>query len=153
MLVTRMLQGEPVRRFMNDQPVTVPSQTTLEDFVENYLYQYHHKMYPITDGEALQGCLHVRQIHQVPREEWSKTPVVDVAGSCDRDSAISPQTDALDALSRMRQQESGRLLVLEDGKLAGILTLRDLLEFLALKTEMEEGVPAEAVENAAGVAG
>lgn len=38
---------------------------------------------------------------------------------------------------RMRQIGHSRLLVVEDGRLVGILSVRDLLSFLALKLELE----------------
>jgi CBS domain-containing protein len=37
----------------------------------------------------------------------------------------------------MRQTGRSRLLVVDDGRLAGILSARDLLDFLALKLELE----------------
>lgn len=40
-------------------------------------------------------------------------------------------------LARMWQTGHSRLLVVEDGRLAGILSVRDLLRFLALKSELE----------------
>jgi CBS domain-containing protein len=38
----------------------------------------------------------------------------------------------------MHQSENSRLLVMEGTKLVGILTLRDLMKFLALKVELEK---------------
>jgi CBS domain-containing protein len=38
----------------------------------------------------------------------------------------------------MNQTGLSRLLVAEDGRLVGILTLKDLLAFLSLKVEMEQ---------------
>jgi CBS domain-containing protein len=54
------------------------------------------------------------------------------------DTAVTPDTGALQALARMRQSSRSRLLVVEKGHLAGILSVRDLLDFLSLELEMEK---------------
>ncbi len=38
----------------------------------------------------------------------------------------------------MNRSGASRLMVVEDGHLAGILTLKDMLRFLSLKVELEE---------------
>ena len=47
-------------------------------------------------------------------------------------------TDAVKALAIMNQTGLSRLLVAENDRLVGILTLKDLLAFLSLKVEMEQ---------------
>lgn len=136
-LVRRALEGEPVRRFMTSEPVTLPADATLGDAVENYFYRYHHKLFPVTDDARLVGCLSTQELKQVPREEWGRRTVASVAVPCGPRNAISPDTDALQALALMRRIGEQRLLVVENGRLAGVVTLKDLLEFFALKVELE----------------
>jgi Zn-dependent protease len=149
-LIRQMLEGESVRRFMSDDPVTVPAQTQLDDFVENYVYEHHHKMYPVVDRQGnLAGCVTTREIKQTPREHWSQEHVADVARECDQSNTISPDSDAVDAMKQMRQNESSRLMVVRDGKVVGMLALKDLMNFLSMKIELEgdesgEEMPAQA---------
>jgi CBS domain-containing protein len=56
---------------------------------------------------------------------------------CGPDNAIRSDADALAALAVMRRTGRPRLLVVDDGCLMGLVTLRDLLEFFALKVELE----------------
>ncbi|HEX6094925.1 MAG TPA: CBS domain-containing protein, partial [Thermoanaerobaculia bacterium] len=51
---------------------------------------------------------------------------------------ITAGTDAVDALARMHRARQSRLLVMDGDRLGGILTLKDLLRFLALRVELEE---------------
>ena len=51
---------------------------------------------------------------------------------------IAPDTDALAALARMQRSDQSRLLVVDHGSLVGIVTLKDMLDFLSLKLELEE---------------
>jgi CBS domain-containing protein len=54
------------------------------------------------------------------------------------DITIASNSDALDALVKMRRSGNSRLLVLEDDRLAGVITLKDLLDLFALKIDLGE---------------
>ncbi len=137
-VVTRdVLQGETVRRFMVDRPVTVPRGISVRDLVEEYVYRYHHKFFPVVDGDQLIGCVSTRAIKEVPSQEWQQQTVGELAQSCNPENTVSPNTDVMDALSMMRRTGNSRLMVVEGGQLLGIITLKDLLEFLNVKLDLE----------------
>ncbi len=138
LLVRKALEGEPVSRFMNANPVTVQDSITVENLVEDYIYKYHYKMFPVMAGEKLVGCITTRQVKEIPREEWSRETIREVADPCSADNSISPQTDAIKALAMMSQGGVSRLLVVDNGRLVGVVTLKDLLDFFSLKVELEE---------------
>jgi CBS domain-containing protein len=137
-LIRQMLQGEPVQRFMTPDPVTVGPDVALDDFVENYIYKHHHKMYPVVDAKGgLQGCITTRQVKQTPRDHWSQMSVGEICVDCGRENSIDPQADAVEALKRMRGNQSSRLIVVQDGRAVGIIALKDLMEMLSMKIELE----------------
>ncbi len=137
-LIRQMLQGEPVERFMTSEPVTVGPDVALDDFVENYIYKYHHKMYPVVDDRgSLQGCITTRHVKETPRDHWSQMSVGEICVDCGRENSIDPQADAVEALKRMRGNQSSRLIVVRDGRAVGIIALKDLMEMLSMKIELE----------------
>jgi Zn-dependent protease/CBS domain-containing protein len=138
LLVRKALEGESVRRFMNVQPVTVPDNITVAQLVEDYIYKYHYKMFPVLSGDRLVGCVTTREVKEIPRENWTHETIREAASACSPENTISPDTDAIKALGRMNQTGVSRLLVVEDGHLVGIVTLKDLLDFFSLKVELEE---------------
>jgi Zn-dependent protease/CBS domain-containing protein len=137
LLIRRSLQGETVSRFMKGDPVTVPRVISIQELVENYVYRYHHKLFPVVDGERLIGCVTTQQIRQLPKHEWAATTVGALAHDCSAQNSVPPGEDAMKALTLMSRNGMSRLLVVEDGTLLGILSLKDLLEFLSLKTRLE----------------
>jgi len=137
LLVRKALEGEPVRRFMNANPVTVQGSLTVDRLVEDYIYKYHYKMFPVMEGDNLVGCITTRQVQEIPREDWGRVTLREAASGCSPDNTISPQTDAIKALARMNQTGVSRLLVVENGRMAGLVTLKDLLDFFSLKVELE----------------
>jgi len=137
MLIRELLAGETVRQFMREDPVTVSAATPIRELVEDYIYKHHHKLFPVVDDGRLKGCITLNRIKELPKEEWDARTVGDLALPCDSGNTISPDTDAVQAFSKMHQTGAGRLIVADNGHLAGILTLKDLLSFLAMKVELE----------------
>ncbi|MEX0704267.1 MAG: site-2 protease family protein [Planctomycetales bacterium] len=137
-LVRRALEGEPVQRFMVSEVVTVPPEISLERLVDDYVYRYHHKLFPVAEEGGLRGCVTTREIKLVPREEWRSTTVRDVMAPCTDDNTIHPDADAIQAFARMNRTDASRLIVAENGRLRGIISLKDLMRFLSLKIELEE---------------
>ena len=139
-LVTRKaLEGEKVRRFMNPDPVTVSPSTTIDRLVEDYVYRYHHKLYPVVEGGGkLVGCVTLKDVKNIPREQWPHKTAGELSSSCSPDNTIGPDEDATRALSAMNRGRESRLMVVEEGRLVGVLALKDLLDFLALKVDLEK---------------
>jgi Zn-dependent protease/CBS domain-containing protein len=137
-LVRQALHGERVARFMNHHPIVVPPLLDLRSWVEDYVYRYHRKMFPVASDGHVKGVISTQALAQFPRGEWDKHTVAEAMQTEVNALRIAPDTDALDALKRMQSTGSSRLLVMEGDHLAGILSLKDLLRFLSLKMELEE---------------
>ncbi|MBD3297267.1 MAG: CBS domain-containing protein [candidate division Zixibacteria bacterium] len=137
-LVRNALQGEPVRRFMRENPVTLKPSTTVRDLVEDYVYKYHHKFYPVKDESPELSCITLDKVKAIPKENWDRQTVGDLAESCSDQNMVAADTDAIDALKTMRKTGKSRLMVVDNGNLVGVIALKDMLEYLSLKTELEE---------------
>jgi CBS domain-containing protein len=136
LVVRRVLEGEPISRFMTRNPVTVPPALTVAELVEKFVLHYHFKMFPVLEDGRIVGCVTTRDIKGIPREKWGAVRVGDIAERCPPEIFIAPETDAVKALALMNQMGLSRLLVAEGGRLLGILTLKDLLAFFSLKVEL-----------------
>jgi Zn-dependent protease/predicted transcriptional regulator len=137
-LIRKALEGEKVGRFMKTDPITVQPGISIEDLVEDYVYKYHYKMYPVLKNGSPLACVTTKEIKDVPRERWKTTRVADVARACSVENAISPERDATEALSLMGKTGQSRLMVMESGRLVGVITLKDLLRFLTVKMELSD---------------
>ena len=136
-LIREALHGEPIERFMSAEPVTVPPSLTVEQLVNDYVYRHHFKMFPVVDDGHVLGCVRTRDIKDVPREQWPQRRVQELTSPCDERNTITPDEDAIHAFARMNRNDASRLMVVDHGRLRGILTLKDLLKFLAVKLELE----------------
>jgi Zn-dependent protease len=136
-VIRQALQGEPVKRFMNREPVTVPPSLDLLRWVEDYVYRYHRKLFPVASNGHLEGVIRTQDLARVPRQEWDRHTVAEVAEHDLQALTIPPDADALQALAKMQRSGSSRLLVTEGDRLVGIVSLKDLLRFLDAKMELE----------------
>lgn len=138
LLTRRALEGETVSRFMTRDAVTVPRSTTLDTLVNDYVYRYQYKMFPVVgDSDRIEGCITTREVKEIPREEWRQKRVEDVLRPCSTENTIPAGSDAMQALSLMNRTGSSRLLVVEGDRLAGVISLKDMMKFLSLKVEMD----------------
>jgi Zn-dependent protease len=137
-LFRNALQGETVEHFMNPLPVTVQPTVSIRELVENYIYRYHHKMFPVTDGGRLLGCITTRKVKEIPQEEWDRLTVGEKIDQCSGENTIDPAVRALDALSHMSRTKNSRLMVVKGGLLVGIISLKDIMGYLSLKMELGE---------------
>ncbi len=138
LLMQRVLSGEPVRQFMKKDPVSVSPAMSLDQLIHNYFYKYHYKMFPVQDDAGnLEGCITLDRIKEIPREEWERRHVEDIVSQCSEQNTVEPSTDAMKVMARMNREGVSRLLVTDHGHLEGIVTLRDLFNFISMKMDLE----------------
>ncbi len=137
LLIKESFEGKTVRHFMNPSPVSVPSDITLQAFVERYLYRYHYKMFPVVKEGRISGLITVRMLKLHTHEEWKHLLIGQVMEQPNPSNTIASHTLIDDALNIMNESGSTRLLVVEHNKIVGIITLKDLLEYIALKMELD----------------
>jgi Zn-dependent protease/CBS domain-containing protein len=138
-LVRQALRGERVSRFMNRKPIVVPPGVDLRSWVEEYVYRYHRKMFPVASNGHVEGVIATQALAKYPRQEWERHTVAEAMRRDVDRLSIAPDADALEALGKMQRTGSSRLLVTDGNRLVGIVSLKDLLRFLDLKLELEDG--------------
>jgi Zn-dependent protease len=138
LLAGRLLADVPVRRLMKTDLVTVPPDLPLPQLVEGYLLQRALKRVPVVDdaGRPL-GCVGVEEVKRIAPEERAPRTVRDALTPLGPDRTIAPEAEARQALEQMQRSGHGHLFVTEAGRLIGVLTLKDLLQYLSVKSELQ----------------
>ncbi|MGD2133296.1 MAG: site-2 protease family protein [Maricaulaceae bacterium] len=133
----RAFAGQPVRRFMTTQLDTAPPDISLRAFVDEFLYRHHHDLFPVIEhGEAI-GVIGRNEIKTVPPERWNETTVRQAMREISQAETVEAGSDAAEALARMQENGIGRMLVLERGRLAGVIALKDFLDVISLRMDLE----------------
>lgn len=137
LLIKEMLSDKPVRRFMIAEPVTVSPDTTVTTFLKDYIQRHRFRRYPVVENGKLLGCIAAQDIEGIPEAEQTQHTVGDLLNQCSPASTVSPDTDAIKLISEMSRPEADTLyMVVENGQLVGVLSLKDLREIIAIKLKM-----------------
>ncbi|MGQ5229960.1 site-2 protease family protein [Streptomyces sp. yara] len=125
------LAGVPVRDAMTPEPLTVPAATTVADFLTGARYRYRHSAFPVTEDEAPVGLVTLDSAQKVPRDEAHAVRVRDVMVPLSQTTVVEPDSPLADLLPRMEPGAEHRVLVVDQGRLAGIVSLSDVSRTVA----------------------
>ena len=137
-MTRRLLAGVFVAQVMTRDPIAVPPDTPVGDFIENFVYRYHHREFPIAVGGRLIGRIGTTQVTGIERGLWPLTDVSAIAVPCTSEDITTPETAVADAIAQMTRARRGRLFVVRDGRLIGVISQRDLLDLLSAKLELAD---------------
>ncbi len=124
--------------------VSVPRELPLDRFVDEYLWRERYDTFPVRGPDrAFVGVVGLEQVRPVPRESWPSMRVADVMRPADKVPSVAPDDEAVKALELMVTSGEGRLPVVGRGRagaaagvLVGIVTRRDILHLLRLRTDL-----------------
>lgn len=133
----RFLDSMTVRDFLVGEASTAPAEMRVDDFVEQRLYPDHHALFPVVGDGELVGVIDAETVGELPRNAWRHTTVGEICAPVTEEILVAPDADAADTLARMTRQNAKTLLVVEDGALAGVLGVKDMLDHLRVKTILE----------------
>jgi Zn-dependent protease len=132
------LEGVKVKELMSRDVISVPSSLRIHQLVEDVYLTHTHITYPVTEGERMIGIITLKQVRGVPRDEWTEKAVREVMIPLREEIILDPDGEAVDALQKMIRTGEGRLPVVKDGKAIGMITRRDILNLLEIKTDLAE---------------
>jgi Zn-dependent protease/predicted transcriptional regulator len=130
--VTVLLEEYTVKDTMSKTLISVSEDTTIEDF-SKIMFESKHMGYPVMKGNSLKGIVTFTDIRNILPHERFTTLVSDVMT---KDIiSVSSKDAASEAFKVMITNNIGRVLVIDDGELVGILSRTDLMRTLMLLNE------------------
>ncbi|MGW5172670.1 site-2 protease family protein [Streptomyces nodosus] len=122
-----VLAGVPVRDAMTPEPLTVPADTTVADFLTDARWRYRHSAFPVTDdnGDPV-GLVTLEGARKVPGTDASAATVREAMVPLSGTVVVEPDSPLADLLPRMEPGAEHRVLVVERGRLVGIVSLSDV---------------------------
>ena len=134
------LAGICVRDIMTLNPVCLPATLPLNIAVDDFFVATHHVAFPVCadDGE-FRGLLRLDSLRSVPREKWPYTTVGQLVAQTGADELqVRGDEPAARAMRLLLPPGHGRMAVVENGRLVGMLTRHDVLRVIEIHTELEE---------------
>jgi CBS domain-containing protein len=95
-------------------------------------------MYPVVDGKNLLGCIGIENIRKIPKSDWQNKTVGEIMDRSSATNTVSANMETEKLLATMvRPDTPSRYMVVDRDQLVGVVSLKDLLELIALKLEIE----------------
>jgi Zn-dependent protease/CBS domain-containing protein len=127
------LDGLRVRDLMVRDPVTVDADLTVGRFMDDVASSRRFTTYPVVDEGRPIGLLAFGSVAAVPRSEWDTLRVRDAMIPLVGVPLLAEDTTAVAALSMLSSPTSNRGMVVENGRLAGLLSITDLARALEVR--------------------
>ena len=124
------LGGLRVRDLMVRHPVTVDADSTIGRFMDDVAWSHRFTTYPVLEGDRPVGLLAFASVAAVPRSDWDSRRVRDTMFPLDDIPLLTEDELAVDALQELSAPTGNRGLVVDDGHLAGLLSITDIARAL-----------------------
>ena len=111
---------------METNVITINEDATLEQLY-SLISEYQHPGYPVVNKEnKIAGVISYKDLFRVKREDWNRIRVKERMST--RLVCVSPGDSVIEAVEKMTEEGIGRLLVMEDDKLVGIVSRSAIMD-------------------------
>lgn len=116
---------------MTTNPTTFDPAMSVADLVDHELFRLHFGTFPLVgpDG-ALAGLATVARVRRVAPAQRASTRLADVATPISEVPTAAPGDPVADLLTRMQASHDGRALVLDEGRLVGVVSPSDVARYV-----------------------
>jgi Zn-dependent protease/predicted transcriptional regulator len=135
-VIRESLAGVQVRQVMKENVVSVDWLASIDELVRDYIYKHQFTNFPVFNRGELIGMVSLAQVKAVPKELWMFKQVRDIMTPIEQVACLNPADDATEAFKRMVSEDLGRMPVIEEGRLVGIVSRQDLLDLFKIKSDL-----------------
>jgi Zn-dependent protease/predicted transcriptional regulator len=128
-----ILSGVKVRDVMVKDVVGFSSSVTIEEAVDNFFLRYGYGGFPVFEDGRFLGIITLKEVKDVPRENWGRVKVSEVFVPHDGRWEVSPEEYVIKALELMIKEDKGRLVIMEGERLAGLITRNGIARYVQIK--------------------
>ncbi|MGJ3238012.1 MAG: M50 family metallopeptidase [Anaerolineae bacterium] len=139
-VIQDVLADVTVQQVMRHKPPTVAPTIPVDSFLHDYVMRSDDSAFPVVDNDQLLGIITMTDVRKISREQWRETTVRDIMTPFSDLITISPDDDAADSLKTLSQHDFRQLVVADGDRLKGLLRRRDVLKWLQIQTDINEGI-------------
>jgi Zn-dependent protease len=137
-MMKQSLDGVRVKEVMVENVVSTSPDLHLDALTDKFFLRYGHGGFPVVEEGRPVGLVSLSDISNIAPEERQAKTVRDVMTRLSEALEIDPNASLVEALKKMTQQGTGRLLVMDLDKMVGMITKTGLLRFLEIKRVLEQ---------------
>ena len=143
MIVEHALQHVRVSDIMTSEPMTLAPELPVGEAIEQYFLRFGYGGFPVVSDGRVLGLLSLSQVRHCKPEERAHKKVQDIMLALEPGLEIGPQASAIDAIRKMNEANSGRLVVVDAGKLMGLITRTGVVRIVQTKAQLGTQAPRD----------
>lgn len=133
LIVDQMLSRVRVSDIMVPDPVTLNPEMPLSEAVDRYFLHLGFGGFPVVSDGRVLGLISLAQVRNCPASERSHRHVGEVMRRLEERIEIPRSATVAHALARMTEAETGRLLVMDGSRLAGLITRSGIARYIQMQ--------------------
>jgi Zn-dependent protease/predicted transcriptional regulator len=135
--ITERLTGVKVSDVMSRQFPVVDANLNLQTFVQEHLLPTGHRCFVVAEQGTPAGIITPHEVKAVERARWPYTTVGDVMHLLESSKTVSPERPLSEALEIMGREDVNQMPVVQQGRLAGIISRAHILRVLQTRAELD----------------
>jgi len=121
--------GVKVKDIMTKHVSTIPPTMTVRELLDKMMEE-KHMGYPVVEGDRVIGVVTLSDAMKVSQDRQGHVMVVNIMS---RDIiSVTPETEAIEVVKLLSTRGIGRVLVMESGRVVGIVTRTDLMKAMQI---------------------
>jgi Zn-dependent protease/predicted transcriptional regulator len=135
--IAERLTGVKVGDVMAQQFPIVDSNSNLQTFVQEHLLPTGHRCFVVTEQGRPAGIITPHEVKAVDRARWPYTTAGDVMLPLEGLRTVSPERPVAEALEVMAREDVNQMPVVQQGRLAGIISRGHIVRVLQTRAELD----------------
>lgn len=129
-------KGKTVAAMMTRDAVTVLPEVSLQQLADEVMLPERKTFVPVILGGVLLGYADTEVLSHIRREDWPATKTGDVYVPADEGNTVGPDMPAAELMAKISATGRRKFLVAEGRRLLGVISLSDLMGYLAVLQEV-----------------
>ncbi|MHC1721077.1 MAG: site-2 protease family protein [Clostridiaceae bacterium] len=125
-----------INEFMTEKVITVDYSISVQELIDKYIYKYKYAVFPVKRNEDIIGVVGAGSVKGLPVEERSQNSVGSITSPLTENLVVKPGDTVSEAMTKLFGNGIGRVLVVDQGKLIGIVSKTDILNYLRIYSEI-----------------
>jgi CBS domain-containing protein len=134
--VAHAFEGVTAGDVMSSDCPSLDGNLNIEHFVHDELLRTGRRCFVITQNGNIAGLLTPHEVKVIERPRWPFTTLSDVMVPLENLHTVPPETPLKNALEIMGKEDLNQLPVVSNGRLAGILSRSQILDYLHTRAEL-----------------
>lgn len=136
MVISNIFEGVKLREIMTKEVISVPSDILVERVIEDYFYKHNFVSFPVVEGRVVRGIITLDRLKTITKEERRVKCAEDILIPISENLRVSESDSVSSAMEKIFSNNVGRVLVMNEHELVGIVSRSDILKYIKINGEL-----------------